>query len=129
MGTTTIHLLEVSIVLVFFANKVLILNGKRFGWLLGIIAGIFAIVYFYSQGKIPMAGLQVGIVGFSTYGFLLTPKKKIMEWPLRILIGFILLSLVIFTFTGTVELLKSLVGTGLLLGNYFLARVAASRIE
>ncbi|MFA5833643.1 MAG: nicotinamide mononucleotide transporter [Bacteroidota bacterium] len=117
-----IHLLEISIVMVFFANKVLILIGKRFAWLFGIIAASLAIIYFSSRGNLPLASLQVGILAAAVYGFLKPTKKYIFELPIRLIIIAVVIAIAVFVLNGSLELPKSIVSVGILLGNYFLAR-------
>ncbi|MCK9408025.1 MAG: hypothetical protein WCX28_10025 [Bacteriovoracaceae bacterium] len=117
-----IRLLEVSVVLVFFASKVLILIGKRFGWLFGIFAASLAIIYFYSTGMVAYVIVQVGILAAMVYGFLKPSKKIIFELPTRLIIAAVVMTLAVFVMNGSLALPKSIVSIGLLLGNYFLTQ-------
>jgi hypothetical protein len=117
-----IRAFEVFIVIMFFANKLLLLAGKRFGWLLGIIAANLAIVYFYSRGMIPYSVLQVGVLAAMIYGYELPEKRSSLELPVRLTIGAVIMVLCAFVLTGSLSASKALVSIGNLLSNYFLAR-------
>ncbi len=94
MDLTTL-VLEILVAVIYFGNKVLVLFGKKSGWLWGSFAALLGIIYFVRIELYTFAVLQGGLVILMGYGaFPVKWKKPIIEW---IIISVIVLSLSILT--------------------------------
>lgn len=88
--------LEILVAVIYFGNKVLVLFGKKSGWLWGSFAALLGIIYFSRIELYTFAVLQGGLVILMGYGALPEKwKKPIIEW---IIISVIILSLAVLTF-------------------------------
>jgi hypothetical protein len=115
-----IHLLQISIVLVFFTNKLLILIGKKFGWLLGIFAASLAIFYFHFSNLIPYMILNIGIVVLMIYGFLNPKENFVIKVLVRLILVGVPAALLFFVFNGLLLVPQLLACLGIFFGTYFL---------
>lgn len=118
---TLIFGLQVFVSVVFFANKVLVLAGKKSGWLVGMIAASVAMIYFYLIQLYVFTTLEVGLVILMGYGFFAGKEKKLgVERLLHLTIAIVMLILTWFVFSGMLTALEFLSSVGMLWGTYLL---------
>jgi hypothetical protein len=115
-----IHLLQISVALIFFANKSFVLVGKRFGWFLGALAAFIAVFYFYLIQLYIYTVLEVGLIILMGYGFIKPKENNGLELAIRLTIAGIMLILSMFAFNGLLTIYELLSSAGLLFGTYFL---------
>ena len=116
-----IQLLSISVAIIFFANKIFVLIGKRTGWLLGVIAAILAIFYFYLIELYVYTALEFGLIALMGYGFLVkNHKSKLIENFIYSVITLVMLTLTYFIFSGAMTVYEFVSSVGLLFGTYFL---------
>ena len=116
-----VQLLSVSVALIFFANKIFVLFGKRTGWLLGVIAAILAIFYFYLIELYVYTALEFGLIALMGYGFLVkNQKSKLIENLIYSVITIVMLTIQYFIFSGMMTVYEFISSAGLLFGTYFL---------
>jgi hypothetical protein len=115
-----IQLLQISVSILFFGNKVFVLLGKRTGWLLGALAATLAFFYFYQLKLYVYTTLEAGLVILMLYGFFPKRSKKIEFW-IRVLIGTIMLGIGYYAFSGYITIIEFLSSIILLWGTYLLA--------
>lgn len=122
---TMLQILEVSVALLFFSNKVFVLIGKRTGWLLGVIAAFLAGFYFYYLELYVYTILEIGLIVLMGYGFLIIKKQPRVE---RFIHGVIIILMVIlsyFVFDGMLTIYEFISSIGMLVGTYFLTHERA----
>lgn len=116
----------------FFNNKVLLLFGqplqKTIGWLLGTVAAILFIVYFFLIDTKILSVLEIGLLLLMGYRFVagsVTNKK--IEYGLGVVtwigIGF----LVVLAQAGYMTWIQCVGAFGMFLGTYFLISVHQSQ--
>jgi len=116
-----IQFLQISVSLIFFANKVFVLMGKKTGWLLGVIAAILAIFYLYMLELYVFTALEFGLIALMGYGFLVGTKKNLrIERLIHMIIFLVMAVFTYFAFNGMMTIYEFLGSAGLLLGTYFL---------
>lgn len=116
-----LRLLEISVSLIFFTNKVLVLAGKKFGWLVGSIAAVLAAIYFYLLGFYVYTALELGLIVLMGYGFFKSSKKNLkVEVLIRFVIVVVMLALSVFVFQGKLTIIEFVSSLGMLWGTFFL---------
>ncbi|MDP1760260.1 MAG: hypothetical protein Q8L01_02305 [Candidatus Woesebacteria bacterium] len=115
-----VHILELAVSLVFFANKALVLVGRKTGWLLGAIGAILAVFYFYLIDLYVYTILEAGLIVLMGYGFLKTEKEnRSVENLIRVALALLMLTLAFQTFKGFLTIVE-LAGALLMLWGTFL---------
>lgn len=117
----TVFLLQVSVSLIFFLNKLLLLVEKKSGWLVGAIAALLALIYFYIIGLYVYTVLEIGLVALMIYGFVVKTKVPRIERLINILIIVLMFALMIFSFSGMLTVYELISSATLLLGTYYLS--------
>lgn len=113
--------LQVSVSLIFFVNKVLVLIGKKSGWLLGVLAAFLAIFYFYCIGLYVYTALEFGLIVLMGYGFFKSEERKpYVETAIRGVTAIVMFALTWFAFSGFITIIELFSSLGLLAGTYFL---------
>ncbi len=116
-----IQFLQISVSLILFSNKLLVLVGKKSGWLLGAIGCTLAIVYLYMIELYVFTTLEFGLVALMLYGFLVKNKKNVkVENLIRGITVLAMCVMAYFAFTGMLTIYELLSSAGLLLGTYYL---------
>lgn len=116
-----IPILQILVSVIFFTNKVLVLAEKKVGWLLGAIAAIIAVFYFYLIGFYVYTVLEFGLIVLMGYGFLKRGKKNPkVETLIRLLIIVVMVALAFFAFSGLITIIELISSLGLLIGTYML---------
>ncbi|HCY17856.1 MAG: hypothetical protein UR70_C0009G0001 [Candidatus Nomurabacteria bacterium GW2011_GWB1_35_20] len=114
--------LRISVSLIFFSNKILVLIGKNStGWLMGSIAGILAIFYFFLLELYVYMVMEFGIFVLMFYGFLIGKEKNtktelIINWFLIGILG----AFAYFVFSGILTIVEFFSSIAFLLGTYYL---------
>ena len=119
-----IEFLEISVSLIFFVNKLLVLVGEkleRWGWLVGVVAAVLSIFYFYLIELYVFTALEFGLVVLMGYGFLPEKNKtsKTEKW-IHIAIIVVMSALAYFVFSGLMTIYEFLSAVGMLIGTYYL---------
>jgi hypothetical protein len=113
--------LAISVSIIFFANKVLILIGKNSAWLLGAIAGLLAIFYFFLLELQIYVVMEFGVFVLMFYGFI---AKKEKNQKIELIINLFLVSMLgifsYFVFTGILTIVEFISSVTFLLGTYYL---------
>lgn len=63
-------MLQISVSVLYFINKVLLSLEKKSGWQVGILASSLAIIYFFSLKLYLLMGLEISFLALMVYGFL-----------------------------------------------------------
>lgn len=113
--------LQISVSLLFFVNKSLLLVNKRSGWLFGAFAAILAIFYFFSVGLYVYTTLEFGLIVLMVFGFL-KEKSKNIDNLVRIFTLVIMIVIGCITFKGSLTFFELTSSISLLLGMYLLAK-------
>ena len=117
---TIIFALQVTVSVAFFSQKVLVLLGKKAGWLIGAITALVATIYFLLINLYCFAALDVGLIALMAYGFFIKKKSPKIEKAINIIIAAIMLILVYSTFTGLMSIIEFISSIGLMIGTYWL---------
>lgn len=116
-----VAVLEVAVALIFFANKVFVLIGKKSGWLLGSIAAFLAVIYFYLIGLYIFTVLEIGIMILMGYGFWKKDEKNPkVEFLIRLVILVVMVTLTFFVFSGLISIAELTSSLFFLFGTFFL---------
>ena len=117
-----IEILEIAVGVIFFANKVFLLAGKRLGWFIGTIAATLAFFYFLLLGLYIYTVLEVGLVVLMGYGFLhrRSRRNKKVERVLHYTIAIIMTVLAYFVFSGLMTMIEFVGAVTMLSGTYYL---------
>jgi len=115
-----IHFLQIAVALIFFANKVFVLAGKKSGWLLGAVAASLGVVYFFLVPLYVFTVLEIGLIFLMGYAFVAKEKNPKMEKAINAVIVIVMVTLTVFVFKGMMTVIEFLASTGLLFGTYFL---------
>ena len=105
-----------------FANKLFLFLGKRAGWMLGFLAGIFFVIYFLLIGFTIYAVVQIGFSFLMLYGYFshkaISKNARIVA---TILLSLIAIGITFITFKGGLTLLEAVSALLASWGTYFLA--------
>ncbi len=116
-----VYLLQVAVAWVFFANKVLVLVGRRSGWAVGVIGAALALVYFYLLDLRLLTVLEVGLVLLMSYGYVAhsdpSPRFQVI---VRVAITLTMVTLAGFVFTGVMTAVEFTSAVLMLWGTYLL---------
>ncbi len=117
-----IWILQVLVSVIFFANKLLILAGKKTGWLVGVVAATLAVVYFFIIELYVYTGLEFGLIVLMSYGYLKRDGegKPWVETSIRFVTVIIMIALAYFAFAGMMTVIELASSIGLLGGTYLL---------
>jgi branched-subunit amino acid ABC-type transport system permease component len=122
-----IQFLQISISLIFFANKTLVLIDKKTGWLIGAIGAIMGTLYFFLLHLYCFSVLDMGLVILMGYGFIVKSRKnQKVENFIHIVIASAILALGYFAFSGLMTVVEFFSSILLLLGTYFLTHQKTS---
>lgn len=118
--------------LLFFNNKALLLLGqplqKTIGWLLGTVAAILFIVYFFLIDTKILSVLEIGLVLLMGYRFVAgSVTNKRVEYGLGIVTWIGIGVLVILARAGFMTWIQCVGAFGMFLGTYFLISVHQSQ--
>ncbi|KKU49608.1 MAG: hypothetical protein UX71_C0010G0018 [Parcubacteria group bacterium GW2011_GWA1_47_10] len=116
-----ILILQVLVSVIFFANKVFILEKLKIGWLLGVIAAALAVLYFYLIGLPVYTALEGSLIILMGYGFFKGDfENPRVELVIQLVIMIVMCSLAIFAFNGRITIVELPSAVGMLWGTYFL---------
>lgn len=117
-----VWILQVLVSIIFFVNKVLVLKGKKSGWLVGAIAATLAVAYFILIELYVYTGLEFGLIILMGYGFVKNDEQRNPQVELSIQ-GFtviLMLGLTYFAFAGQLTIVELFSSLGLLVGTYLM---------
>jgi hypothetical protein len=118
---TTLMILQVFVSVLFFVNKVFIFNGRKTGWLIGMIAAALGAIYFHRIGYNVYVTLEFGLIVLMGYGFFKGNKKNPkVERTIQVFTVLAMSMMTIFAFSGFITLIELGSSLGLLAGAYFL---------
>lgn len=113
--------LEKSVSIIFFTNKILVLAGKKSGWLIGAVAAALASVYFLLLDLKIYVILEFGLVILMGYGFFKQEERnQRVEDSIRVVLGAVMLLQAIFVFEGSITVIEFASSIGMLVGTYLL---------
>ena len=119
-----IEIISILVSLIFFVNKILLLIGKkleRLGWLMGSIAAVLAVIYFFLLELYIFTVLEFGLIILMGYGFFVKEiKNPTTEKLIHLFILVVMTVLVFFAFTGMMTIYEFVGAVLMLLGTYFL---------
>jgi hypothetical protein len=113
-------MLQTSVAILYFINKVLLSLGKKAGWQIGIIASTLAIFYFFTLKLYLLAGLEISFLTILVYGLEnhnKTPKNSNL---LYVLMSIILVFLYFVLKNST--LMEFIISFDFILAIFFLAK-------
>ncbi len=114
-------MLQIVTTLLSLVHKVFLLrNDKRVAWIVGIVAGIISVIYFYAVQLYVFSGLEIGLLVLMGYGLTGKSKKSISD-TIQALTGILCLTLTYFSFSGVLTILEGVSSVGAVFGVYFLA--------
>ena len=116
----TIWILQVLVSLIFFAQKAFILAGKKAGWLVGVVAAVLAIFYFYLLGLYVYTVLELGLVVLMGWGFFKTSENPRVETLIRLTTAVVMIFLAALAFGGLLTIVELMSSIGMLSGTYYL---------
>lgn len=117
--------LEVALALMFFANKALLIIGKRIGWLFGFVAAFFGIYYFFSVELYIFTVLEFGFATLMWYGYRKSSKESSArtEMWIRGVLTAVMALLTYFLFHGFMTVLEFVSTLFALWGAYLLTGI------
>lgn len=116
-----ITLLQWLVSLIFFANKVFVLVGKKMGWALGVLGALLATCYFVLLRRPVFTVFEIGLCVLMFYGLLKGADKSVkVELSIRIVTTALMLAVTTFAFRGDLVLLEFLASVSLMWGTYLL---------
>ena len=116
-----IEVISILVSLIFFVNKILVLLGKKIGWLVGAFAAVLAIIYFLMLELYIFTVLEFGLIVLMGYGFWAKEETNLsVEKLIQIVIVVVMTVLVFFAFTGMMTVYEFTGAILMLLGTYFL---------
>ncbi|MEO8766142.1 MAG: nicotinamide mononucleotide transporter [Ginsengibacter sp.] len=105
-----------------FANKLFLYLGKRSGWMLGFLAGIFFVIYFFLIGFTVYAVVQIGFSFLMLYGYFshqaISKNARIVA---TVVLSLIAIWITFITFKGGFTLLEAISALLASWATYFLA--------
>lgn len=116
--------LQVSVALIFFVNKVLVLIGKRSGWIFGACGAALAIWYLYLINLYVYTAAEAGLFVLMLHGFRKNGSGKpneMVEIGVRFLTLLVMLLLSWFAFNGFLTIVEFASACGLLIATYLIA--------
>lgn len=113
--------LQIGVSIMFFTYKVMILVGRKTGWLLGAVAAACAIYYFYLIELYVYVALEFGLIALMTYGFMKSDEQKPeVEIIIRGVTMLSMLVMSILAFQGVITIVELASSLGLLVGTFLL---------
>lgn len=113
--------LQISVSVILFTNKVYILQGKKVAWLIGMIGTILAMAYLYIIHLYVFTVLEIGLIVLMAYGFFQKEEKNLtVEKFINIIIILSAVAMAWFVFTGIMTIFELVGSMGLLIGTYCL---------
>lgn len=113
--------LQVAVSVIFFANKTLVLVGRKSGWLVGAIAATLATVYFFRIQLYVYTVLELGLIILMGYGFWCHQHKNPrVESFIHWVVALVMLAMTCFVFSGLMTVIEFASSVGLLVGTFFL---------
>jgi hypothetical protein len=112
--------LEILVSLLFFSNKVFVLVGrKKIGWIFGVFAASFGVLYFYLIEFYVYTALEFGLIALMGYGFLKKDASSpLVENGIRLITAFVMIVLCFFAYSGVLTAVELGSSLGLLIGTY-----------
>lgn len=121
MSATLVATLEIAVALLFFTNKIVLLIGKRTGWLVGVIAATLSVVYFFLLDLYIFTVLEIGLFVLMGYGYLKGKRTSAREELLvRVALTCVMGALIYFVFTGIMTVVEFFGAALMLWGTYLL---------
>lgn len=115
--------LQIAVALIFFVNKVLVLVGRRVGWLAGAIAASLGTYYFYRIGMNVYAVLDLGLIVLAMYGYFAGKQRNLhVENVIRIATFVAMSAISFFAFNGKLTGIEFVSSASLLWGTFLLVR-------
>ena len=113
--------LQIAVALIFFVNKVLVLVGRKSGWLVGAVAATLGLFYFYLIGLYIYTALEVCLIVLMSYAFLEKSERSArVETALRMGTTVMMIAIALFAFSGSLTAVELISCTGLLWGTYLM---------
>ncbi len=114
--------IELIVTAISLLHKIFLLkNDKKIAWIIGIIASVISIFYFYLIGLNIYAGLEIGFIVLMLYG-LTKRKTQRVENFIIIFMGVFCLFLAYLSFVGFLTLLELVSSITPLISIYYLAK-------
>lgn len=105
-----------------FTNKVLLFFNKRIGWVAGLLAGLFFVVYFFLIGFNVYAIVQIGFSLLMLYGYFSYKSISHSQRTLATtILSIIAIVVTVLTFKGNLTILEAVSALLASWGTYFLA--------
>jgi hypothetical protein len=99
--------LQIAVALIFFANKILILCGKKSGWLVGAFAAVLAIFYFYYIELYIYTVGEAALIVLMFYGFFKDETSRpTVEVAVQVVTAGVMLVLTWFAFNGYITIVE-----------------------
>ncbi len=118
----TIWILQVLVSVIFFANKLLVLVGRKSGWALGAVAATLGVFYFYLIHLNIYVALEAGLIILMCYGFIGSKKNPRVDKWIRLMTTTAMLLLAIVAFGGMLTVVELISSSCLLWGTYLLTQ-------
>ncbi len=114
--------LQVIVSVLFFIQKIfLVFTDKKFGWLIGVIAAVFGVFYFYHLDMMMYVALEASTIILMGYGFLKNDGSSI---KIKIFVGLVtsisMLALAISAFVGIMTIVEFISTSSFLAGTYLI---------
>ncbi len=114
--------IEILTTAISFLHKVFLLKSdKKIAWVLGIVASVISIAYFYSIDLNIYAGLEVGFIVLMLYGLTKQKTQKVENF-IVIFMGIFCLILAYLSFVGVLTVLELISSITPLMSIYYLAK-------
>ncbi len=114
--------LQIAVSVLFFLQKVGVLAGLRLGWLLGMVAAILGVGYFFGASMYVFTALEVGLTILMGQAWYFREKKnEKIENGIRIVTIVTMFILTLFSCAGRLTVFELLSSVGLLGGTYLLS--------
>ncbi len=122
-----IMFLQIVVSVILFANKVFLVAGKKFGWLIGIVGCAIALLYFYLIHLYIFTVLEVGLIALMSYAYFTGKEKnpKTENMIRAISIG-VMVFLCFFVFNGLLTVCEFGSSALFLIGTYLLSHNRAN---
>ena len=125
-----LSILQITVSLIFFANKVFLQankNMEKFGWILRTAAACLATIYFLLLHLYVYTVLEAGLIILMGYGAIKKEERsENIKMIIRAFIIAVMLLLTFFVFKGMLTLIEFTSAVGLIFGTYWLTHFKAS---
>lgn len=114
------NMLQITVSILYFINKVLLSLDKKSGWQIGILASSFAIVYFFTIKLYLLVGLELGFMLILIFG-LINHGKEIKNQNVLYIVMFSILIFLYFVLKNS-TFLEFLIALDFIVAIFFLAK-------